>query len=120
MLHRAVAWGRRNSSATARESQGRKGSSTREPSGRLLLRRGGCKPQARGATIAACAVMRNRWSRPTLHSHAFVDGAAILAMLLSPYVFGFSVVTSARNLFWTVAGCTAIYTLLTNYRGGLI
>jgi len=64
--------------------------------------------------------MMNRWSRPTLHSHAILDGVAVLSLLLAPYVFGFARVTSARNLFWVLAGCSALYTLLTNFRGGVI
>ena len=50
-----------------------------------------------------------------LNVHNVVDYVVGLALVLSPYIFGFSDVAAARNVFLAVGICWLLYSSLTNY-----
>jgi hypothetical protein len=59
---------------------------------------------------------RNRSFGISLNTHNVMDYVGGVVLMASPYVFGFSDIESARNVFLVLGAGLIIYSLLTNYR----
>jgi hypothetical protein len=59
---------------------------------------------------------RNRGFGISLNTHNIMDYVGGIVLMASPYVFGFSEIVSARNIFLILGAGLILYSLFTNYR----